>query len=72
MITHLEHSLGTHFPVGGMHEISQSLTRLAVELGVRFELDTRVEEFIIENHEIRGWLLVTRFGPLTNWSVILM
>ena len=54
MITHLEHSLGTHFPVGGMHEISQSLTRLAVELGVRFELDTRVEEFIIENHEITG------------------
>ena len=54
MITHLEHSLGTHFPVGGMHEISQSLTRLAKELGVRFELGTRVEEFIIAQKSITG------------------
>ena len=54
MITHLEHSLGTHFPVGGMHEISQSLTRLAQELGVRFELGTRVEEFIIAQNSITG------------------
>lgn len=54
MITHLEHSLGTHFPMGGMHEISQSLTRLAVDLGVRFELETRVEEFLIEYKSITG------------------
>ena len=54
MITHLEHSLGTHFPMGGMHEISQSLTRLAVDLGVRFELETRVEEFLIEYNSITG------------------
>ena len=54
MITHLEHSLGTHFPMGGMHEISQSLTRLAVDLGVRFELETRVEEFLIEHNSITG------------------
>ena len=54
MITHLEHSLGAHFPMGGMHEISQSLTRLAVDLGVRFELETRVEEFLIEYKSITG------------------
>ncbi|MEL0027010.1 MAG: FAD-dependent oxidoreductase, partial [Schleiferiaceae bacterium] len=28
MISHLEHGMGTHFPVGGMHAISQSLTKL--------------------------------------------
>ena len=56
MITHLEHNLGTHFPVGGMHEISQSLTRLALDLGVQFELNTKVEELTIENNEITGLL----------------
>lgn len=54
MITHLEHGLGTHFPVGGMHEISQSITRLAQELGVQFELNTRVEELMVEKNRVHG------------------
>ena len=44
MITHLEHGLGTYLPKGGMHEISQSLTRLALKLGVEFHLGHKVEK----------------------------
>ena len=38
MIPHLEMNKGTYLPKGGMHEISQSLTRLARELGIEFYL----------------------------------
>ena len=54
MISHLEHGMGTHFPVGGMHAISQSLTKLAEELGVQFELNSKVEQILIEKKKVRG------------------
>ncbi len=43
MIPHLEMHLGTYLPKKGMHDISQSLTRLAESVGVRFHLDSPVE-----------------------------
>ena len=54
MISHLEHGMGTHFPVGGMHAISQSLTKLAQELGVQFELNAKVERILLEKKQVRG------------------
>ena len=44
MINHLEHGKGTFLPVGGMHEIAQSLTVLAREVGVHIHLNKNVEE----------------------------
>ena len=54
MISHLEHGMGTHFPVGGMHAISQSLTKLARELGVQFELSSTVEKIVVEEKKVCG------------------
>lgn len=54
MITHLEHGLGTYLPVGGMHEISQSLTRLAVDLGVDFRLGQPVEKILAHQGKVKG------------------
>lgn len=54
MITHLEHGLGAYLPVGGMHEISQSLTRLAQDLGVQFELNAPVEAIEASNGSVTG------------------
>lgn len=54
MISHLEHGMGTHFPVGGMHAISQSLTKLAQELGVQFELSSMVEHILVEENKVQG------------------
>ena len=48
MIPHLEMFYGTYLPEGGMHEIVMSLYRLAVEVGVRFHFDSRVDEIIVE------------------------
>ncbi|MCS7018230.1 MAG: 1-hydroxycarotenoid 3,4-desaturase CrtD [Cytophagales bacterium] len=46
IIPHLEHNLGAFFPKGGMHEISQSLVRLAKRKGVQFYLQSPVSQII--------------------------
>lgn len=42
MIPHLEMHYGTFFPKGGMHQIPQSLYRLAVDQGIEFRLNEAV------------------------------
>jgi phytoene desaturase len=48
MIPHLEMHYGTFFPKGGMHEISQSLYRLAKDVGIEFHFNEGVTAI---NHE---------------------
>ncbi|MBT8179425.1 MAG: phytoene desaturase [Eudoraea sp.] len=48
MIPHLEMFYGTFFPEGGMHEIVMSLYRLAEEVGVTFEFESKVDEIIVD------------------------
>ena len=54
MIPHLEQSLGTYFPIGGMHQITESLFQLAKDLGVSFVFDTKVEEIETEGDRVLG------------------
>lgn len=54
MIPHLEHGIGSFFPVGGMHQITQSLFKLAKELGVSFHFNARVEEIVTDNKRTTG------------------
>lgn len=54
LIPHLEMNLGTYIPKGGMHQISQSLTKLAKDIGVHFEMNAAVEEIIIKNKKASG------------------
>lgn len=54
MIPHLEHNLGTYFPKGGMHEISQSLFRLSKRMGVTYHLGTDVEQITLDNGKATG------------------
>ncbi|MFM9840946.1 MAG: 1-hydroxycarotenoid 3,4-desaturase CrtD [Cyclobacteriaceae bacterium] len=42
MIPHLEMHYGTFYPTGGMHEISQSLFKLAEKVGVQFHFEEAV------------------------------
>lgn len=63
MITHLEHGLGAYLPVGGMHEISQSLTRLAEDLGVVFHLGHRVDKIAVEGGRTTGLEAAGTFYP---------
>ncbi|WP_448518421.1 1-hydroxycarotenoid 3,4-desaturase CrtD [Rhodoflexus sp.] len=48
IIPHLEHGIGAFFPKGGMHEISQSLVRLAQRKGVQFHTESPVSQIITQ------------------------
>jgi len=54
LIPQLEMKFGAYYPKGGMHEISQSLYRLAMDQGVQFTFDAKVEEVLIENGKAKG------------------
>ena len=54
MIPHLEMNKGTYLPKGGMHEISQSLTRLATELGIQFHLGKKVDQIHHDKKRVKG------------------
>ena len=54
IIPHLEHGIGSFFPIKGMHSITTSLIKLAEELGVQFLKNSRVDEIIIEKNKVLG------------------
>jgi len=54
MIPHLEHNIGTFYPKGGMHSITQSLVKLAENLGVTFHYNHRVTEIVIVEGQAIG------------------
>ena len=53
IIPHLEYNIGAFFPKKGMVSITNSLVKLAEDLGVRFHFNTRVEEIITEGKRVR-------------------
>ncbi len=48
MVPHLEMHYGTFFPKGGMHQIARSLYTLALEQGIHFNFEERVEKINIQ------------------------
>ncbi|MET1260887.1 1-hydroxycarotenoid 3,4-desaturase CrtD [Flagellimonas sp. DF-77] len=54
MIPQLELGQGTYFPKGGMVEITNSLVRLAKELGVEFQFEQPVTRIHTSRKEVRG------------------
>ncbi|HAS44140.1 MAG TPA: phytoene desaturase [Microscillaceae bacterium] len=49
IIPHLEHNMGAYLPEGGMHSITLSLVKLAIELGVKFHYGQKVEKIIVQD-----------------------
>lgn len=54
IIPHLEQHFGAYFPEGGMHAITESLVRLAEDIGVCFHYNSRVEEILHEGGLVTG------------------
>jgi phytoene desaturase len=54
VIPHLEHGFGTYYPKKGMGDITQSLMKLAKDLGVELFLNHPVDEIIEENKVVKG------------------
>ncbi|MEO1258277.1 MAG: 1-hydroxycarotenoid 3,4-desaturase CrtD [Bacteroidota bacterium] len=54
MIPHLELHDGTFFPKKGMHSITQSLFKLAIDQGIKFNFNQRAEKIIVEKKKAVG------------------
>ncbi|WP_298313717.1 1-hydroxycarotenoid 3,4-desaturase CrtD [uncultured Aquimarina sp.] len=54
MIPHLEQYYGTFFPKGGMHSITKSLYQLALDLGVTFHFESKIDQIIIKKKKATG------------------
>lgn len=64
-IPHLEFNLGTYFPEGGMHTITEALYKLATDLGVTFQFNSRVDEIVVERGFTKGVRVGQQFIPST-------
>jgi phytoene desaturase len=53
-IPHLEFSIGTYLPAGGMHAITQAVYKLAVDLGVRFSFSQPVTKVTTVKNKASG------------------
>jgi len=62
MIPGLEHGQGAFYPVGGMYSITQALHLLAVDLGVRFHFNSRVERILLSSDQRRATGVLTDTG----------
>ena len=54
IIPHLEQHFGAYFPKRGMVAITQSLVKLAENLGVKFNYHARVDEILVEDKKVKG------------------
>jgi phytoene desaturase len=54
VIPHLEYNIGSFFPKGGMINITNSLYKLAQDLGVNFKFNTVVDKISTENKRVSG------------------
>lgn len=54
IIPHLEFNKGAFFPNKGMYSISLALHDLALSLGVKFELNSKVDEVLVEDKKVKG------------------
>ena len=54
MIPHLEHGIGAYLPQEGMHQITRALERLMGKKGVEVHLQTKVEEIVYQQNQVRG------------------
>lgn len=54
LIPHLEHSIGTFYPKGGMISITNALYNLALKKGVQFQFNTEVQRIIHFNKQAKG------------------
>lgn len=54
ILSFLEYEYGVWHPFGGCSAVSETMARIAQEMGVRFHLGEAVEELILEGRRVRG------------------
>lgn len=63
LIAHLEHGVGVFFPEKGMHDITNALVKLALDIGVRFHFSQPVKEIVTSNKAVCGIRTNNGFYP---------
>ena len=53
LMNYADISLGTWYPMGGMHKIIEAMTALVKELGVKIHLNTAVERVVVSQNEVK-------------------
>lgn len=54
LISHIEHCYGVYYPEGGMYSIVKGLYALALNLGIKFVFDTKVDEILLKDRKVQG------------------
>lgn len=54
IIPHLEFNRGAYFPKKGMHDITQSIYKLAKSMGVQFHFNSKVDEILVDKGKAVG------------------
>ena len=54
VIPHLEQHFGAFFPDKGMVDITNSLVQLAIDLGVKFHFNKKIEEITLKDKKVNG------------------
>ncbi|MDJ1473491.1 phytoene desaturase family protein [Xanthocytophaga flava] len=52
LMNYAEISMGTWYPMGGMHEIVKGMVKLAEEKGVKFLFNENVQQVVVENKNV--------------------
>lgn len=60
-MNHADFALGTWYPEKGMYAVVEAIEKLAIELGVVFELNSSVEQLFCEEGKISGILVNGKF-----------
>jgi phytoene desaturase len=54
ILPYVEHAFGVYHVTGGLSEISQAMARVCEELGVKFRLNTPVDQLILDGRRVTG------------------
>jgi len=64
IIPHLEYNIGAFFPKKGMVDITESLLKLAKDMGVTFYFDTKVTQIVTHLQQVTGlWTIANDETP---------
>ncbi len=72
-IPHLEHNVGTFYPEGGLHTVTQTLYQLCRDLGVEFRFEERVNRIRISGKKAEGVETEKGFYPgltVSNMDIV--
>lgn len=63
MLPYLEHHTGLYHVKGGLNQINEVMAKLFVKLGGTLKLNSKVDEIVIENKEVKGIMCMGDFIP---------